>query len=294
MAKARQNWADYGIDLVVRVIIRFALTLPYRRRVPFMGWVMARVVAPVAGYDKRVRANLGHVRPDLSDAEVRRLMRRVPDNFGRSLIEIYSGQEFIDRVRGIAFSGPGVAALTAAHAMNRPVILVTGHFGNYDAPRAALFARGCRIGGLYNPMSNRFFNDHYVAAISALGTPVFERGRHGLAQMIRFLKSGGTIGMVADHFMAHGQPLDFMRKPAYTALSAAEMSIKYDALLVPIYGIRKSDGLSFEIRVEAPVAHGDPVAMTQALNDNLADLVRGHIDQWFWIHRRWKSPPPRD
>jgi len=291
MAKPKRNPANYAVNQVLRGVIGVALALPYRWRVPFMGWVMARIVAPIAGYDKRVRANLALIRPDLPAAEVRRLMRRVPDNFGRSLIEIYSGQEFTDRVKDIAFSGDGAAALKQARDQGRPVILVTGHFGNYDAPRAALIARGYPVGGLYNPMSNAYFNDRYVAAISGLGTPVFERGRRGLAAMVKFLKAGGIVGMVADHYMKHGLPLDFMGTPAYTAISAAEMAIKYDALLVPIYGIRQPDGLSFDIRVEAPVPHGDPVAMTQALNDSLSALVADHMDQWFWIHRRWKAPP---
>ena len=34
--------------------------------------------------------------------------------------------------------------------------------------------------------------------------------------------------------------------------------------------------------------HGDPLVMTQALNDSLEAVVRQNIDQWFWIHRRWK------
>jgi KDO2-lipid IV(A) lauroyltransferase len=29
--------------------------------------------------------------------------------------------------------------------------------------------------------------------------------------------------------------------------------------------------------------------MTQALNDSLEALVRQHLDQWLWIHRRWKA-----
>jgi KDO2-lipid IV(A) lauroyltransferase len=28
--------------------------------------------------------------------------------------------------------------------------------------------------------------------------------------------------------------------------------------------------------------------MTQAINDSLEAEVRGHMEQWFWIHRRWK------
>ncbi len=270
-------------------LVSLLLLLPYRWRVPVCGWVMARVVAPLAGYDRRVQQNLALVMPDLAPAEVRRLVRKVPENLGRTLIELFSGREFVRRVTAGGISGPGLAALDRAHAEGRPVILVTGHFGNYDAGRAALIARGFRVGGLYQPMRDTAFNDRYVRAISAIGTPLFPRGRAGLAGMVRFLKSGGMLGMVIDQAMAHGEPLRFFGLTANTALSAAELALKYDALLVPTYGIRRPDGLTFDVVVEAPIPPGTPEAMTQALNDSLEALVRQHMDQWFWIHRRWKG-----
>lgn len=279
---------DRAVNAVVHGVIRLALALPYRWRVPLFGAFMARVVAPLARYDRRIRDNLAHVLPDLPEPEVRRLMRAVPDNAGRAIIEIYSGRQFVDRIRPLAPQGPGVDRLLDAGRRGKPVILVTGHFGNYDAPRAWLIANAFRVGGLYNPMANAFFNDHYVQAMASVGTPLFPRGRRGLAEMVRFLKSGGMVGMVVDQYMRHGPALPFFGQPAPTALSAAELALKYGALLVPIYGIRQPDGLTFSIRVEDPVPPSDPETMTRALNASLEALVREHMDQWFWIHRRWK------
>lgn len=278
---------------LLRGLIGGLLRLPYRWRVPLCGWVMARVIAPLAGYDRRVRANLAHVMPDLPEAEVRRLMRAVPDNVGRTLIEIYSGAEFAARAAATPITGAGLAALDAAHAAGRPVVLVTGHFGNYDASRAALIARGFRVGALYRPMKDAGFNRHYVAAISRIGTPVFPRGRAGLGDMVRFLRGGGMLGLLIDQHMRRGAPLTFFGKQAMTALSAADLALRYDALLVPTYAIRRPDGLGFDIVVEPPIPPGTPQAMTQALNDSLEALVRRHMDQWFWIHQRWKDPDDR-
>ncbi|AJE46350.1 lysophospholipid acyltransferase family protein [Celeribacter indicus] len=278
----------YLEDLAVRALLRLALALPYETRVRMMGWLVSRVIAPLAGYDRRVRDNLAHVMPELPEAEVRRLMRAVADNAGRTLIEIYSGRDFIARMKDVEFDGPGVAVLREARDTRRPVILLTGHFGNYDVPRAALIADGYDVGSLYNPMRNRFFNAHYVAAISKIGQPMFPRGRKGYAQLLKHLKSGGMIGFLVDVYMPSAPILSFFGKPARTALSAAELALKYDALLVPIYGVRQPDGLSFRVQVEAPVPHGTPEEMTQALNDSLEAITRQHMEQWFWIHRRWK------
>lgn len=276
-------------DRFLRVLIGGLMLLPYRWRVPLCGWAVSHVIAPLAGYRKRIRDNLAHVLPDLPAAEVERIVRAVSDNVGRTIIEIYSGPEFVAHAVGHPLTGGGVAALEEAHAAGRPVILVTGHFGNYDASRAALIARGYRVGGLYMPMANAHFNAHYVKAISRIGTPLFPRGKKGLAEMVRHLRSGGMLGMVIDQNMGHGAPLTFFGKTALTALSAADLALKYDALLVPTYGIRGPDGLSFTIVVEEPIPPSTPEAMTQALNDNLEALVRRHLDQWFWIHRRWKG-----
>lgn len=274
--------------LFLRGLIGGLLLLPYRWRVPLCGRVMSRIIAPFAGYDARVRENLAKILPDLPASEARRLTRAVPDNVGRTLIEIYSGAAFVARAAAEPLRGAGVAALDAAHAAGRPVILVTGHFGNYDASRAALIARGFNVGALYRPMKDRAFNARYVRAISGIGTPVFPRGPEGLKGMVRFLKGGGMLGLLIDQHMARGAPLSFFGHEARTALSAADLALKYGALLVPTYAIRRPDGLTFDIVVEAPVPHGTPEAMTQALNDSLEVMVRQHLDQWFWIHRRWK------
>jgi Kdo2-lipid IVA lauroyltransferase/acyltransferase len=286
--KARLTLRHWLQDRALRALFWAMLRLPYRWRVPLAGWVVSRVVAPLAGYRARIRKNLAMILPDLPAAEVARIVRAVPDNVGRTLIEIYSGAEFVAHAVSHPLTGAGVAALETAHQAGRPVILVTGHFGNYDASRAALIAKGYRVGALYNPMKNPYFNNHYVAAISQIGTPVFPKGKKGLGDMVRHLRSGGMLGLLMDQAMRHGAPVTFFGQTAMTALSAAELALKYDAVVIPTYAVRQPDGLSFQIIVEAPIARGTPEAMTQALNDSLEAIVRQNIDQWFWIHRRWK------
>ncbi len=275
-------------NLFLRGLIGGLLLLPYAWRVPLCGWIVSRLVAPIAGYTRRFRENLALIFPHMPEAEVQRMMRAVPDNVGRTLIEMYSGEEFLARARRAPITGPGLAVLEQAKAQNRPVVLVTGHFGSYDASRAALKARGFKIGGLYRPMTNRYFNDHYVKAMASIGAPLFARGRQGMAGMVRFLREGGMLGIVQDQHMNLGATLTFFGHPAKTALSAAELALKYDALLIPSYATRAENGLDFNVLVDTPIPHSTPEAMAQALNDHLEAHVRQHLDQWFWIHKRWK------
>jgi len=285
-ASGRRTRIDFASNVAIRAVIGAALMVPYRWRVPLAGAIFARVIAPLAGYGTRVRDNLSHVMPELPKAEVDRLIGEVCNNTGRTLIEIYSGKEFTRRFENAPLTGPGVEALQEAHEAGRPVVLVSGHFGNYDAPRAALLANGYQVGGLYREMNNGYFNDHYVKAISTIGQPVFPRGRRGLPKMVRFLRAGNMVGLLIDQYMRDGADLTFFGKRAPTALSAVELALKCNALVVPVYGIRQPNGLDFEVRCEAPVPHSDAHGMTQALNDSLEALVRQHMGQWLW-HWNW-------
>lgn len=283
-----RSWQDWLVDRAARGLIGAARLLPWRWRLGAMGWLTRRVIGPVAGYRRRILDNLAHVWPDLAPNESSAIAAAVLDNAGRTLIENYSTPELLDRAHAWEPEGPGLAALAEAEAAGRPVLLITAHFGNYEAARAALTVRGHVIGGLYRPMNNAFFNDHYVATMKAFGGPVFPRGRKGLAGFVKHLKGGGQGILLIDQYFADGALVDFLGKPAPTALSAAEMALKYDALLIPFYARRLANGEDFAVTLEAPVPHSTPEAMTQALTDSLAAQVRATPGQWFWVHRRWK------
>ncbi len=266
--------------------------LPYRARIRFGGWAMAHLIAPVAGWRRRVRDNLALVWPDLPAAEGRRLVAEVCDNVGRTLAELYSPQEFKAQVKDSPIRGDGLETILQARARGQGVILVSGHFGNHDIARAVLAGRGLDVGAFYKPQRNPFFERHFRQTIGAISEPVFPRGRKGLADLVRHLRAGGMLGILIDQHQNSGARLRFLGKPARTATSAAELALKYDCLLVPVYGVRQPDGLSFELLVEAPIAPGTPEAMTQAINDSLEAQVRAHPGQWFWVHRALEIDGP--
>jgi Kdo2-lipid IVA lauroyltransferase/acyltransferase len=284
----KQRLADFAANVVLRLLIGLALMLPYRMRIPMMGTLTRDVIAPLAGYRARARENLARIMPELSQADRRRIADEACANAGRTLIENYSSRELMARMKNAAITGAGVLALEKAHGDGQPVILVTGHFGNYEAGRAALVARGYTIGGLYRPMRNAFFNEHYVRTMQAFGGPVFAQGTRGTAGFVRHLKAGGQLVLLFDQNVIGGARLDFMGHEAATATSAADLALRYGALLIPFYATRRPDGLSFDIEFEAPIPPTDGLTMTQCLNDSLSARIRKNPGQWFWIHRRWK------
>ena len=280
---------DRGQNLVVMGLLALLRILPYRLRIPLGGWAMRAVIAPFAGYGQRVRTNLALIWPDLPQARVDAITRAVCDNAGRTLAELYSPKAFKALVADAPILGAGMAPILAAQAEGRGVIFVSGHFGNHDIARAVLASQGKPVAALYRPQQNPYFDRHFAATIRAISEPLFARGRRGLAELVTHLKAGGMLGMLIDQHFYTGAVLDFMGRKARTSLSAAELALKYNCLLVPVYGIRQADGLHFDLLIEAPIPHTDPVTMTQALNDSLAAQVRLRPEQWFWVHRRWRK-----
>ena len=284
----RTRLRHWLVNAVILGVIRLALALPYASRVRFVGWVVTNLIGPAAGYGKSARDNLRLIWPEMDEAERNDIAKACLNNAGRTFIENYSAKDFPPMLANNPLSGAGWVALQQAVAEERPVILVTGHYGNYEAVRAALVGRGIKVGGLYRNMSNPYFNAHYVKTMQAFGGPVFPQGRKGTSGFVRHLKTGGQLVLLFDQHVIGAPRLDFLGHPANTALSAAELALRYDALLIPFYGIRRDDGLSFDTVLEAPIPRSDAMTMTQALNDSLAARIKADPGQWFWVHRRWR------
>ena len=279
---------DFLLNLLLRGIIGIVLLLPYAARVPAMGWLMRRAIGPVAGYRRRALSNLAFIWPDMPPDRRSELADEALDNVGRALIENYSAVPFKARMAQVVPQGPGLAALAEARAAGKPVLLLTAHVGNYEAARACLLGRGLQVGALYRPMSNRYFNAHYIETLNAMGGPNLPKGRKGLSCFLRQLRSGGTMALFFDLHAADGVPIAFLGKPARTALSAAELALRYDAPMIPIYATRRANGLDFDVLVEAPVPRGSALEMTTAVTRSLEARIAERPGQWFWIHRRWK------
>ncbi|WP_027244046.1 lysophospholipid acyltransferase family protein [Leisingera daeponensis] len=278
----------FGSNLFLRGLLLGAGLVPYRLRVPMMGRLVT-AMGRLAGFDKRVRNNLRHVSPELSGLDPEQLYRDVSDNAGRMIAELYDGGTFYEKAKSAPITGPGLEALETARAAGRPVLLATAHFGNYDAARAALTARGHDMGALYRRMANPYFNEHYVAAMKTTGELMFEQGKRGMVELVRHLKKGGIAAIVTDLYAQGGEPIDFFGKPAVTSTVPAELALKFGAALIPVYAVRQENGLDFEIIMNAEVPPSDPLTMTKALTADLESIVRKHTGQWFWIHRRWKT-----
>lgn len=238
---------------------------------------------------RRFERELHRVLPDMPRAGRARLSRDMGRRMGQTLFEIYHCAEFQTRQDRFHITGPGLATLEAARAAGKGALIVSGHFGQWEAVRAVLMARGMETGAVYRPQTNPHYQRRLLSGIEAGGRPILETGRIGTKALVRHLRAGGFMAILLDEKYAEGMRLPFLGRPALTSLAAAQLALKYDLPMVPAYGIRREDGVSFDVVFEEAIPHTDPETMMRAFNDSLSARVLANPDQWYWLLGRWEG-----
>ena len=225
--------------------------------------------------------------PDMARADRAKLGQAMGRQMGQTLFEIYHDAEFQTHQHKLRVSGPGLDALMVAHAAGKGAIIVSGHFGQWEAIRAAIKMQGLESGAVYRPNRNRHYERRIREGIEAGGKPILATGRIGTRALVRHVRAGGIISILLDEKYSEGVRLPFLGHDALTSLSAAQLALRYDLPMIPAYGIRMDDGNAFRVEFEAPIPHTDSITMTRAFNDSLSARIMANPDQWYWMLRRW-------
>lgn len=225
--------------------------------------------------------------PDMKRSNRAKLGQEMGRQMGRTLFEIYHNAEFQTQHWKFKITGPGLDALKEAQAAGKGVIVVSGHFGQWEAVRAAIKMHGFESGAVYRPHKNYHYERLIRAGIEAGGTPILATGRVGTRALVRHLRNGGIISILLDEKHAGGERLPFLGQEALTSLSVAQLALKYDLPVIPAYGLRTEDGNLFSVEFESPIPHTDSRTMTHAFNDSLSARILKNPEQWYWMLRRW-------
>ena len=153
-------------------LLALARALPYRARLALGSAFLRTAVAVVPNLRGRVDNNLKLIFPEMPPEERARIRRAMADNFGRTLIETVTVPQFQARAAWSEPSGPGWEPFLAARAAGRGALLVSGHFGQWEAVRGMLKARGIEAGALYRPVKNPWLQAAYFEQMSLSGAPL--------------------------------------------------------------------------------------------------------------------------
>ncbi|MGB3405962.1 MAG: lysophospholipid acyltransferase family protein [Jannaschia sp.] len=279
---------DFAINLLIRTALLVVRPFPLSWRVRAVRALTGWIVMIVPALARRVDDNLALVYPDMTPGDRRALTRRTARTAGATLTEILFNTEYGARARAFAIAGPGLEVLQAAQAEGRGALLISGHFGQWEAIRHALGGRGIDVGAVYRPNNNIFYDPLFRRALEAGGTPIIPKSGAGNRALLRHVREGGVLAMLADQYQQTGAALEFMGQAACTTLSPADLALRYDLPLIPAFGTRRDDAWTVDIILEAPIPPGSPERMMQDFNTRLAARVQQDPSQWYWFHQRWR------
>jgi KDO2-lipid IV(A) lauroyltransferase len=226
------------------------------------------------------------------------LVRRAFAQLGRTFLEFLAlpaqrPEEFAARVDFEGFE-PAEALARAG----KGAVLVTGHLGNWE-----LF--GAAFGARYGPMKyllprqTNSWSDRYLNDVRRrLGVEPFVI-EEDLRAAVRALRQGSFLGMLPDQDARRaGVHVPFFGRPASTHAGPARLAIAAEVPIV-VGAMERAERGRFRARMLTMLEpdlsrerESEIVRLTAEVTHALEDAIRARPDHWYWIHRRWKTPPP--
>jgi KDO2-lipid IV(A) lauroyltransferase len=187
----------------------------------------------------------------------------------------------------------------AAHARGKGLLVLTGHFGNWEVATVAGLARLPQYRGLFHfvrrPLKPSWLNEFVTRRFRRFGFGTLAK-RGSLETILELLAKGGILVYVMDQHAdgKDGVAVEFFGHPAGTFKSLAILAMNTGAPVVPAFCWREANG-SHVLRFEEPlplIEHEDVSEAirqnTRAYNAALERMLLRHPEQWIWMHRRWK------
>jgi KDO2-lipid IV(A) lauroyltransferase len=304
MAKPRSAVKEYAVYLLIRVTVCVLQSLSFRaacRVAVGLAWLAYHL-------DRRHREvahdNLRHAFPDWPDEQRDWAVRSVYVHFCTLLMEILFLQRKLHATNWRHFlTLTGGRQIVNALLSGRPLMIVTGHFGNWEMVGYALGLFGFRTHAIARTLDNRYLDDFLRGFRERTGQKVLAK-KGDFDQIEAILTSGGVLATLADQDAGHKGPfVQFFGRPASTHKAVALMALQYDVPLLVI-GTPRLGGVSTPMRYEVvvedvilpeeyrAVSRFDAVqAITERFTAALERVVRRAPEQYFWLHRRWKHQP---
>jgi len=270
------------------LFIRIMKFFNFNTRIFISAKVIGFIIRNTPKYKKRVLKNLKLIYPKMSDLEKNNFLKKFSQNLGLTFSEFLFNEEY-HKYQTIKFQNNSkITEILEASKINRPVLIVSGHIGPWEAVRALLRRNGIETAAIYRKSKNVFYQPYHHKTIEAGGKPIFQVGRRGTSAMIKFLKKGGIVCMMIDQAVSEGKYMEFMGIPAKTSFAIANIAIKYNALIIPAYAIRKEEDEPIQVIIEPSLRTEEPYRIIEKLNKSLESIVRKYPSQWYWVHNRWK------
>lgn len=236
--------------------------------------------------------NLQRCVPGWSESERHAILREHYRELGRVAVEYARLPELARAAPGeVVAEVRGDEHLVSSLARGRGVVVVTGHFGNFELA-GAVMAQRHPLHFVVKPQGNPEVDRWVVARRRATGVGVIPM-QH-LRRILDALRDNQVVAMLADQDAGpRGRFVPFLGRPASTAAGPARVAIAAGAPLVTAFTHRGADGRHTVVMEEPIETAGATVDdLTRRHVERLERWVRLRPASWLWLHRRWKTPPP--
>ena len=177
----------------------------------------------------------------------------------------------------------------------KPIVFFSGHFANFELMAKCLRELEFNIGAIYRPLNNIFLNPimefirkKYICSIQ------IEKGSAGTKKLIKHISTNNPLALMIDQRLSSSIRVPFFNQPATTTSTPAQLSIKYDALLVPVF-LKRLKKTKYEFFIEEPLVvkktnnyEKDIFNITEIMNKKIEEFIKVDPANWLWSHDRWK------
>ena len=245
---------------------------------------------------KIVKKNISYALGEIPESEIKDIIKSMWKNYAYIFVEYI----YLRNFRLNKFSTPhieisGKKILDDLIKSNRSAIFVSGHFGNFELMAMELEKKNINLGAIYRPLNNIFLNPFMVFLRKKyICKKQIEKGKKGTREVIELMKKNFSIALMIDQRLGESERLPFFNKPAHTTTLPAQLALKFDCDIIPIFLERKEDD-TFEVEILNPIkinktdnTEKDKKEITIRLNQIIEKMILRNPKQWIWTHNRWK------
>jgi len=243
-----------------------------------------------------IKKNISNVFEKYSDSQIENVMKIMWKNYGY----VFAEYVYLKKFRFNKFSKDhikiqGENILNEIIQSKKPTIFVSGHFANFELMAMELEKRKIKLAAIYRPLNNIFLNPFMVfLRKNYICKKQIKKGLRGTRDIINFVKENNSIALMVDQRVGESERYPFFGIPAHTTTIPAQLALKFNLNIVPIYLERKSDN-SFLMEVLSPIKIDrtnnlelDKKNITIKINHVIEKMILKNPGQWIWTHSRWK------
>ena len=236
-----------------------------------------------------IDSNLENFSKNLLPEEKSKIIEDMWSNYGMTFIEYVFLNFFKKNNSHIKIKGENI--LKDVINEKKKVIFVSGHFANFELMSMEIVKQNIKLATIYRPLNNLFLNPLMeLLRKKFVCSNQIKKGINGVRETIEYVNKGYNIALMIDQRVSEGEKINFFNKPALTTTLPAQLSIKYNMPIIPVFIKRKSDNL-FELEFFdeiKPNEFKNKIELTNKLNSILENLIKKFPNQWIWTHNRWK------